>query len=1227
MATNLYCVNTSNDELWIIDVDDPSASTQIGSFSAPNLSIGIPIALGALGTSLYALNNERGLWQINVNDLTNSVFLGYVIARVEPAVFVTPHAMAGHDGNLYISGQDGNLVRVDIGTPEDSVILGDIPSAQTRTLCSHDGSLFYISTTDELYEVNIDNPDQSVLYGQFPVELTNVRATGSLDGTMYGISFTSDDLWSINVADPSASTLIGSLPASLDRPHGMTAYEPPVVVNISLAATTGVPSVRLNTNNPGLGLSAESGSGLADFSLHAPNIGLSRVSGQPEVSLYLRSLGFSFSPSLGPPGFQFGLIPGNQIRVAASTGLPATSLRIAKLVSRSGLGVTENTFSVITTQDKVSIFNSNGDILFEFDLDASNSDPVDLQQMEDTDGWWVLDGAGRVYAYDAFGTYQDSTSFDLAVANPTGLTLLNDQLWIHASGTFYSHDLAGNRQQSDDFTADTQNANTTTLGNDGIHILALDATDQRVYSYVPESGRVENSELDYSSDNLIGVNGVGFSNGTYYLASSIGLRAYEYPTSGVSDDVDWDQVTELVFSQRDADGLDRSRVFESPDFDTGNLVIALRRNNSETDGSDYDQVAFQQSSAIVKNSDDTYTIPVQRSDLAEDFDHGMPEEIDPPLDGDYDVLLLLPDLPGINDFPSSRRSGWFWRFIPAALAAELEQLSEANPFHVWPARAVEQANIATPGENTIGDVVTLYRGEFTGSRSWDGRNWIPVNQFIDGNLLVHGTVTADAIAANSITAEAIAAGIISADKIAAGVIPDVSQFITEWGPITGGDIANSLIITRMIAEGNVTTSLIADASIIADKIASNAIVARTIAAGAVTAGAIAAGVITADKIAAGVIPDTSQFITEWGPITALDIANGLIVSRMIGAGQITESLIADASIITDKIAANAVVASKIAAGAVTADAIAARVITSEKLAVGVIPDTSQFLTGITAGDIANGLIVSRMIAGGQITESLLADASVVTDKLAAGAVLSEKIAAGAITTELLAANAVTAEKIAAMAISVDNLANGTFSEGGEEFSLSVPGRDFRGHSIVGYFEGGVGVLGRGNIGIAGISNNGSEAGVFNRETSSGTQSVELSDNQGHLIQASYNGVKFHVTNDGDILAGGDITATGTITGAEVTATSDLRYKSNLEKICGALEKLEKISGYTYEMSSRQSAGVVAQEVEAVLPEAVKDANERLSVAPMAVIGLLVEAVKELRADVNNLRKEIHGTAN
>ncbi|WP_225547310.1 tail fiber domain-containing protein [Chromobacterium violaceum] len=101
-----------------------------------------------------------------------------------------------------------------------------------------------------------------------------------------------------------------------------------------------------------------------------------------------------------------------------------------------------------------------------------------------------------------------------------------------------------------------------------------------------------------------------------------------------------------------------------------------------------------------------------------------------------------------------------------------------------------------------------------------------------------------------------------------------------------------------------------------------------------------------------------------------------------------------------------------------------------------------------------------------------------------------------------------------------------------------------------------------------------------------------------------------------------------IADGSVTGRSDIRLKTNVRRIPNALNKVCSLGGYTYDRldSKIRQAGLIAQEVLAVLPEAVVEAADDekiLSVAYGNVSALLVEAIKELRMQVDFLSHRVN----
>lgn len=116
--------------------------------------------------------------------------------------------------------------------------------------------------------------------------------------------------------------------------------------------------------------------------------------------------------------------------------------------------------------------------------------------------------------------------------------------------------------------------------------------------------------------------------------------------------------------------------------------------------------------------------------------------------------------------------------------------------------------------------------------------------------------------------------------------------------------------------------------------------------------------------------------------------------------------------------------------------------------------------------------------------------------------------------------------------------------------------------------------------------------------------------------------RFRMEGDGDFHADGDVIAYS-------TTISDRRLKTDIKNIDDAVEKVKQLNGCTFKRHDGQvSAGVIAQDVETVLPEAIREKELPLHLANDtttyklveydAIIGLLVESVKELTARVEEL---------
>ena len=100
------------------------------------------------------------------------------------------------------------------------------------------------------------------------------------------------------------------------------------------------------------------------------------------------------------------------------------------------------------------------------------------------------------------------------------------------------------------------------------------------------------------------------------------------------------------------------------------------------------------------------------------------------------------------------------------------------------------------------------------------------------------------------------------------------------------------------------------------------------------------------------------------------------------------------------------------------------------------------------------------------------------------------------------------------------------------------------------------------------------------------------------------------------------TFTGVVTAPNFVSSSDARLKSDIAPISDALAKVQALTGVTFTMtgSDVRQMGLIAQDVQAVAPEAVVEAEGILRLAYGNLVGLLVEAIKDLATQVDQLKR-------
>ena len=118
------------------------------------------------------------------------------------------------------------------------------------------------------------------------------------------------------------------------------------------------------------------------------------------------------------------------------------------------------------------------------------------------------------------------------------------------------------------------------------------------------------------------------------------------------------------------------------------------------------------------------------------------------------------------------------------------------------------------------------------------------------------------------------------------------------------------------------------------------------------------------------------------------------------------------------------------------------------------------------------------------------------------------------------------------------------------------------------------------------------------------------------------------TFTGNQTISGSLNVTGDVV---AFSTSDINFKENISPITDALLKLENISGNTYDWKNEfeyihgfkgNDVGVIAQEIQKILPEAVREReNGYLGVNYEKIIPLLIQSIKELSVKVKDLENK------
>lgn len=495
---------------------------------------------------------------------------------------------------------------------------------------------------------------------------------------------------------------------------------------------------------------------------------------------------------------------------------------------------------------------------------------------------------------------------------------------------------------------------------------------------------------------------------------------------------------------------------------------------------------------------------------------------------------------------------------------------------------------------------------------------------------------------------------ISSNQLADSTITSVKL---ASGAVTTSKLSDYAVTNIKMADNSISTTKLQDSSVTENKLGDASVTSSKVGVGAVTESKIGVNAITTSKIFDGSVTETKL---ATGAVTSAKLATNAVQNAAIANGAVDSSKLATDAVQSAAIASGAVTSAKLAASAVTDAAIADGAVTSAKLAstlstsnIGIrvanptVPldvggdgnfsgnltiggnliingsttnvDTTTLLiedniitlnknqTGTPATFLQSGIEVERGDAQNYLfvfdeasdlfkvgmSNSLQAvatrDDSLTSGypyydasqaKLVSKAFASSDLPDGIITNAKLATNAVQTANVVDGAITMTKLSADTVT------MLTT---------------------------AANNAGSGSSVWTMNSDTSNIYYSADSNLSSG-AVGVGTNSPQYKLHVNGAIFSSSNI-----------VAFSDIRLKTNLTVIDNALDKTLAINGYTYDRidADGRMCGVIAQEVQAVLPEVIsQDANGMLGVAYGNMVGLLIQAVHELNAKIDDIASKV-----
>jgi len=258
----------------------------------------------------------------------------------------------------------------------------------------------------------------------------------------------------------------------------------------------------------------------------------------------------------------------------------------------------------------------------------------------------------------------------------------------------------------------------------------------------------------------------------------------------------------------------------------------------------------------------------------------------------------------------------------------------------------------------------------------------------------------------------------------------------------------------------------------------------------------------------------------------------------------------------------------------------------------------QVLTVNAAGtDLEYRTIDADHISAGLITSTMIADGTIATDDIANSAITTAKIATSAVGANQIGINAITTAKITDLNVTTAKIADDAVTTA-KINALAVGTTEIADAAVTQAKLGTIGTIG-------------SAATKTVWDTSTNTKIDWYVNSSNHM----------RLDQNGNLNVHGDVVAYST------SVASDKTLKNNINNIEDPIEKVKQLNGVTFnwKKNGKESGGVIAQEVQQVLPSLVSEVAElnsegsHLAVDYNGIIGLLIETVKDQQTQIDELK--------